>query len=405
MRPNFNMCSILAPAAALWCLAGCGGGEAEDGPTASFGGTADAGDDGGPGGDGGTSAADDGGGPSSGTSAGDDDGPGDGTSASTDGPGDDATDDGPGDDGTDTGEPGEGHYFPAGAVWTTDITDAPLDPESDTVIAWLQDQGWGTGTMRIDFSITVLEADASTPFVPFEPTEDHYLPDCDLDPVPMPPGGSLEGESGYACESDGDCHLIVVDWTEKTLWEMWRANLDGDTLYGGCLAIWDLSKVYGPKGRGDQCSSADAAGFPIAPLLFSADEVAAGEVNHAIRFILPNATMRAGVYVRPATHAGGPSGPDDAVPYGARLRLRADYPLDTLPNDAARTVARAMQTYGMVLADGGNIALTAQSDVNTTAKWDDLMDSYALADLQPDDFEMIDAGERIELTYDCVREP
>lgn len=387
-----------APWIAACALTACAAGD-DEGSTVTFGGGTAA-DDGGPGGDGASMDAT--AGTSSGTGSADDDGGPAGDDPTTS-PGDDS---GPGgtDDGTDTGEPGDGHYFPAGAVWTTDITDAPLDPESDTIIAWLQDQGWGTGTMRIDFSITVLEADASTPFVPFEPTESHYLPDCDLDPVPMPPGGSLEGESGYACDSDGDCHLIVVDWTANTLWEMWRANLQGDTLYGGCLAIWDLSKVYGPTGRGDQCSSADAAGFPIAPLLFTADEVAAGEIDHAIRFILPNATMRAGVYVRPATHAGGPSGPDNAVPYGARLRLRADYPLDTLPNDGARTIARAMQTYGIVLADGGNIALTAQSDVSTTAKWDDLIDSYALEDLQPMDFDMIDAGERIELTYDCVRE-
>ena len=32
------------------------------------------------------------------------------------------------------------------------------------------------------------------------------------------------------------------------------------------------------------CSS-DAAGFPIAPLLVTADELAAGAVNHALRFI------------------------------------------------------------------------------------------------------------------------
>jgi serine/threonine-protein kinase len=167
-----------------------------------------------------------------------------------------------------------------------------------------------------------------------------------------------------------------------------------------------MTRVYPPSGRGEQCTSADAAGYPIAPLLFTADEVAAGSIDHAIRFILPNARIRSGVYVHPATH-GTPStsGPAEAPPYGTRLRLRADYPLDRLPNAGARVVARAMQRYGILLSDGGNIALTARSDRFTTAKWSGLLGSRDLDALRPADFAMIEAGERIPLTLDCVRNP
>jgi serine/threonine-protein kinase len=66
-------------------------------------------------------------------------------------------------------------------------------------------------------------------------------------------------------------------------------------------------------------------------------------------------------------------------------------------------VARAMQKYGMLLADGGTIALTAQSDRFTQAKWSGLMDSYSLRALRPSDFQMVDGGPRIRATYDCVR--
>jgi serine/threonine-protein kinase len=174
---------------------------------------------------------------------------------------------------------------------------------------------------------------------------------------------------------------------------------------GGCLAVWDLTRRYGPVGRGDQCTSADAAGFPIAPLLFTADEVAAGAINHAIRFVLPNERIRRGVFVRPATHAGDPTGPETAVPYGARLRLRPDYPLGSLPNQGARVVARAMQRYGLLLADGGNIALTARNDRFTTAKWEGLLAARDLQALRVTDFEMIDAGPRIPHTNECARTP
>ncbi len=296
-------------------------------------------------------------------------------------------------------------YFPPGAIWYQDVSNAALDPQSSQVIAWLQNAGgFGLGRMQIDFSIEVLTANSGTPLRSFIPTQDHFTPDCDFDPVPLPEGGALEGESGYECTTDGDCHLIVVQRSSNRLYEMWRANVIGDVFFGGCLAVWDMSRVYGPSGRGENCTSADAAGYPIAPLLFSADEVARGEIAHAIRFILPNSRIRDGVYVHPATHStGAASGPSSAPPYGARFRLRPDFPLESLPNEAARVVARALQSYGMFLADGGNVALTAQSDRFTTARWSGLLGPHDLQAIQVSDFQMVDGGARIPYTGDCVR--
>jgi hypothetical protein len=295
--------------------------------------------------------------------------------------------------------------LPPDSVFRQDISSAPVHPDSDTILNWLAGAGgWGLGAMRIDFSIEVLHADQLTPRESFITTSDFYSPDCDHVPVPLPPGGALEGEVGYECVSDGDCHLIVVEDDTNQLFEMWRANIVGSDFLGGCLAVWELGFPYGPEGRGEQCTSADAAGFPIAPLLFGPDEVAAGSIDHAIRFILPNARMRAGVYVRPATHAGGPQGPTTAVPYGARLRLKASYDLNDIEDVNARVVAQAMKTYGIVLADGGVIALTAQSDRFTTASWAALgIDTHSLNDLEVTDFEIVDTGDLIPLTYDCVR--
>jgi hypothetical protein len=321
-----------------------------------------------------------------------------GCGAATEPEGDSPASPGPG-----TGSPAAGAYFPAGAVWYQDVSRAPLDAESRAVISYLDGVGWGLGRMQIDFSIEVLEGPAGTPMRTFTPTEDHFSPDCDIEPVPVPAVGALEGESGYECRSDGDCHLIVVDRPRNRLFEMWRADIRGSEFRGGCLAVWDMTRVYPASGRGEQCTSADAAGYPIAPLLFDADEVAAGAIRHAIRFILPNSRIRRGVYVHPATHGTrATTGPPEAPPYGARLRLRADYPVDTLPT-GARVVARAMQAYGMFLADGGNVALTARSDRFTAAKWSGLLGPRDLDRIRPGDFEMVDGGARIPLTLDCVR--
>jgi hypothetical protein len=302
--------------------------------------------------------------------------------------------------------PVETDYFPRESVWYQDISNAALDTQSYDVINWLNSEGgWGNGNVfQIDFSLKVLDLAATVAKKDFQVTGDFFSPDCDHLSVPVPDIGSIEGNPGYECVDDGDCHLIIADWDEKLLYEMWRANIVDGTFYGGCMAVWNMATVYPLSGRGDQCTSADAAGYPIAALLFDADEVASGEIKHALRFILPNARIRNGVFVYPATHStGATSGGSNAPPYGTRLRLKADFDMNRLPSEAAKVVARALQKYGMFLADGGSITLTAESDQYTTAKWDGLLGSRDLNGVQVTDFEMVEAGTRIPYTGDCQR--
>jgi serine/threonine-protein kinase len=297
-------------------------------------------------------------------------------------------------------------YFPEGAIWTQDISHAPVDPQSSAIINWLADAGgWGNNNrMQVDFSIRVLQADATTPNVRFKGPDPKFVDSDQISTIPLPAGGGMEGGTGYQCPN-GDCHLIVVDRGHGKLYEAYQANYAENILTASFVAVWNLNRVYPPSGRGDQCTSADAAGFPIAPLLFNADEIANGSINHAIRFILPNQRMRAHVFVHPATHAGAPRGPVPAPPMGVRFRLKASYDVSQLMPEA-QVVARAMQKYGMFLSDGGNIALSAQSDADTKAKYPDLdFDSHSLRDMKVTDFEVVDMGTPIHLTYDCVRNP
>jgi len=295
-----------------------------------------------------------------------------------------------------------GPYFTTPMFFNTDVSTSPKAANSDRIIAALAAAGgWGNAnTMQVDFDIDVLTATSATPKVSFTPTDDWYGPDCDSDQIPLPVGGNVEGETGYACTNDGDCHLIVNDPTNHKLYEMWRANIT-DKFYGGCLATWTTTKTYARPLRGLECTSADAAGFPISPLLFTADEVKAGAINHAIRFILPNNRIKPG-FVAPASHSTSTSGTGDLPYYGVHLRLRADYPINSLPA-GARVVAKAMQKYGMYQADGGNIALTAQSDNHTTAKWSGLLNPRDLAALKVTDFEVIDHG-AATTGDDCARQ-
>jgi serine/threonine-protein kinase len=249
-------------------------------------------------------------------------------------------------------------------------------------------------------------ADSSVPRRAFDQPTD-ALPDCDTAPVPVIPGGNVEGSDNYEC--GGDCHLLVYQGLR--LYELYAANITGGQAVGGtftgsCLVVWDLTHDYWQPAdppnfsRGDHCNGADAGDQPIAPLLLTRDEIASGEVTHAMRFTISNNRIQAGVYVHPATHIGGPTGGTDMLPYGSRLRLRADYDLSTLPNDAARTVARALQKYGMFLADGGNIYISATTDAS------DAIGGSDLGALRPSDFEMVDGGVRINWSdWDCTRTP
>ncbi len=311
--------------------------------------------------------------------------------------------------------------FPSNATWNQDVSQAPLAANSAAMISTLQGLGgWGNGgVLQIDFSMFVLHADAGAPTAPIVAgSSGYYLPDCEIPgfTFPLPAGGAIEGSANnnYTCDnSNNDCHLLVVQG--NTLFEAYTANVTGGHIEATCALRWDLTKAYPRNGRGDQCTSADAAGFPIAPLLFNADEVAAavatnGDIGHAIRFILPNARMAKQVYVHPATHTtSATSGPGSSVPYGVRMRLKAGFDISRY-NPAAQVLLRTMKRYGIVLADGGNIALTGEADRFTTAKWADLgIDSRVFVSGNPSpkvsDFEVIEAGPQHTLSDNCVRNP
>ena len=307
-----------------------------------------------------------------------------------------------------------GGLFEKPLPWNKDVSALSPSSRSPAIIAELISLGgWGNGNkMQIDFAITLLNADSTTPRRTITASPGGYCfggPDCDPVPLqmPLPVNGNTEGSADYNCDTvHEDCHVLVVERTEKKLYELYNATAAGSNFTALGAFVWDLTKQYGDTLRGEQCTSADAAGLPIAALLATADEVAAGEVPHALRFILPNDHMKADVYVHPATHAGGPTSPNaNAPPYGVRFRLKASF--DETPYSAnARVILHAMKKYGIILSDGGSIALTFGADRLSTAKWDTLgIDSHAFFGVAVSDFEVVDLGAEIALTDDCVRAP
>ena len=302
--------------------------------------------------------------------------------------------------------------------WTIDVSGAAKSDRSDAIIRALSNSGgWGNNNaFQVDFSIPVLFADSDTPRVQVVGADDYCFggPDCDSVPaqMPVPTNANIEGSTDLTCdisgntEGQGDCHLLVVDRNEKKLYEVYQGTKDGENIKAQGFFVWELAKQYPPTLRGEQCTSADAAGFPIAALTPTADEVASGAVNHAVRFILPNAKMKESVFVHPATHAGGPESTDpDAPPYGVRFRLKPDFD-ESSYSDSEKVILKALKTHGMLLSDGGEVALTFADDRTSTTKWAHLeIDAQSFSGITVGQFEVVDLGPEVQVTYDCVRNP
>jgi len=270
--------------------------------------------------------------------------------------------------------------FPDDNAWNTPVDQAPVDPNSATLIASI-----GVGTaLHPDFGadydggpfgIPYVVIDSTTPGVPV--TFD-YADESDPGPYPIPGNAPIEGGSA----STGDRHVLVIDRDRWVLYELFAAYPDGRGWHAGSGAIFDLgSDGLRPAGW----TSADAAGLPIFPGLVRYDEVAElGEIRHALRFTAQR-TRRG--YVSPARHYASSDTSSARPPMGMRVRLKASVDISGYP-PSARVVLQALKTYGMILADnGGNWFVSGAPD----ARWND-EELNTLKRISGGDFEVIQMG-------------
>jgi hypothetical protein len=237
--------------------------------------------------------------------------------------------------------------FPTDNIWNARVDKLPVDANSSAYIASIgADAGvhpdfgsglWEGGPIGIPFTIVT----ASQPKVPvvFE-----YADESDPGPYPIPSNAAVEGGD----QSDGDRHVLVLDRGACVLYEMFSSYLQSDGSWeAGSGAVFDLgSHALRPAGW----TSADAAGLPILPGLVRHDEVAAGAINHALRFTARH-TRRA--YVWPARHYASSLTGSQYPPMGQRFRLRANFDISGFSSDV-QVILRALQLYGMMLADNGS---------------------------------------------------
>ncbi len=238
--------------------------------------------------------------------------------------------------------------FPDTDAWNRDVSAAPVDPASATLLA-----ACGAANLHPDFGAFLWQgAPAGIPYIvvtgsqPKVPVTFDYADESDPGPYPVPPHAPIEGGAA----SSGDRHVLVLDRDHWQLYELFDAHsADGGRSWSaGSGAVFDLgSGALRPEGW----TSADAAGLPIFPGLARYDEVVGqGAIRHALRFTCPR-TRRA--YVPPARHYASSATDPALPPMGMRVRLKASYDVAGFPTQA-RTILAALQRYGMLLADNGS---------------------------------------------------
>ena len=178
---------------------------------------------------------------------------------------------------------------------------------------------------------------------PFVNVAFEYASESDPGPYPFGPNTPIEGGQN----STGDRHALMVDPVTCTLYELYDAHYSPSASAAGSGAIWNLnSNTLRPAGW----TSADAAGLPILPGLVRYDEVESGSITHAIRMTAETTDTS---YFWPARHEAGSSSNPNLPPMGARFRLDAGFNISGF-SPQAQVVLRAMQQYGLILADNGS---------------------------------------------------
>jgi hypothetical protein len=234
--------------------------------------------------------------------------------------------------------------FPADNPWNTDISQAPVDPNSDN---YMTAMNAATTNLHPDFGsnphygIPVTLAPASTPLVPMKFFL--YPGQSDKGPYPFPPNAPVEGGK----KSHGDRHVLVVGEANCHLYETYKSYYVGPGWRAGNGAVFDLSS---DALRHECWTSADAAGLPITPALPKVDEVNQGVINHAMRFTVE--TTQA-AYTHPATHYASSNQDPNEPPMGLRVRLKASYDLSGFHGQSL-VILTALKKYGAFLADNGS---------------------------------------------------
>jgi hypothetical protein len=270
--------------------------------------------------------------------------------------------------------------FPPTDLWNTNISSAPVDPNSANLINYIG----ASVTLHPDFGAGLY--DGQTIGIPYQieagtqakvPIKlGAYASESDPGPMPVPANALIEG---YPAPGSGDRHVLVLDQGGCWLYELYNAYRGtGGAWAANSTAIWDMTIN---EQRPYTWTSADAAGLPVFVGLARYDEVSVGAINHALRFTVPT-TREA--FTPPASHWASSVTDANAPPMGMRMRLKASFDISGF-SPANQVILTALQQYGMILADNGSaVYISGMPD----PKWNN-NDLSALETITASNFDVI----------------
>ncbi|MFG2606585.1 hypothetical protein ACGFT2_23970 [Streptomyces sp. NPDC048514] len=270
---------------------------------------------------------------------------------------------------------------PSDSIWRQPVDGLPAHQRSGTYVSAIGGDkplhpDFGAGLIDgkpFGIPVTVVDGAAPQAQVGFD-----YDDESDHGGYGIPDDARVENGP----DGTGDRHVIVWDRAKCASYELYDAHRTGSaTWHAGSGAIFDLRSN---KLRPDGWTSADAAGLPILPGLVRYDEVAAGDIAHALRITVPRSDRS---HVWPARHDAGAAGDQHLPPMGLRLRLKASVDISSLPPQA-KVIATALKRYGAMVADNGSSWFVSGDQ---DERWDNDQ-LNALKSLKGSDFEAVDVS-------------
>jgi uncharacterized protein (DUF2141 family) len=291
--------------------------------------------------------------------------------------------------------------FPAANWWNTDISHAPVDPNSGAFITHVNPiqklhPDFGADSQEDPppaiYGMVYITVPGTQPleqvFFYDSPDESDFGAPGRPPGYPIPVAAKTEThwiEGGQlASFPDGDRHMLIVDRDHRILFELFG------TQYNSTLNRWEASSgaifpLDSIVRRTEGDTSADAAGLAILPGLVRRDEAfGSAPIKHALRLTVSNTNG----YAYPGSHVAGST--PGALPMGARLRLKPGTSI-SLATPENQRIFQAMKTYGLIVTDNGsNMYITGTYDL----LWDGDVLNTDFGRLHAGDFEVIRLGWR-----------
>lgn len=274
--------------------------------------------------------------------------------------------------------------FPANNFWYATVNALPVRSDSaqrinGTMANNYKFSGFGyNNDVTLDAIMTYDVIPSNQANVPLTFTESWSAAESDGTPMPFPLTATPEANS--------DRHIIAVQQGTNLLYEAWLANRTANGWAVGQASRWDLTTNNYRRAAG--ITSADAAGLPMLPGTVRYEEIAAGQINHALRITVDFCSAE---YEWPARHIAtferGVA--NELMKMGTWLRLKSSVNLSTKGLGAQATIiANALKKHGAVVIDiGPNWKLTGAP----SGSWN-FSDLNTLRNLIGTDFEVVDTS-------------